>query len=100
MATKATQPIDRVVCIDQAGDPQCVAGAGLIEMPDERFAALADLGMHLQLAITCREMMGGIPVPVKQAVGRALVTAQRELAAAHILHDLARDLAAPGKADA
>ena len=53
--------------VDSQGDLRCVSGAGLMAISDEGFKALTELQGHLELAIACRETLGGIPISVKQA---------------------------------
>ena len=81
-------PRDRMVYIDEAGEPQCATGAGLIPVSGDCLKHLNELRGHLELALACAAQLGGIPVPVKQALQRELAESQGRLAGAHLLHDL------------
>jgi uncharacterized protein YbbK (DUF523 family) len=82
----ATDTEERMVYVDRAGEPQCVEGGAVMRISDEAFRMLEDLRGHLELAIACREVFGGIPVPVKQALLRSMIENHERLAFAHILH--------------
>jgi hypothetical protein len=85
--------------VDSQGDLRCVSGAGLMAISDEGFKALTELQGHLELAIACRETLGGIPISVRQACSRDAGAMRDALAAAHLLHDMALTLAGERKAN-
>ena len=74
------------VYTDAQGRPKCVTGAGIIPLTAETYAALVELQSNLVIALDCFEPLGGIPVPVKQAVMRSMSTLWTDLFLAHIFH--------------
>ena len=59
---------DRVIYTVRSGDVHCVEAKGLLSLPVECTDALKALGDDIALAFECRNIFGGIPLPVAKTI--------------------------------
>jgi hypothetical protein len=70
------QDEDRVVYIDHAGKAQCVSAKAVAKLPTSFDEALTTLCADIQLALDCIRLLGGVPIPVAEAILRNIEPAQ------------------------
>ena len=63
------KPSNRLVYIDQHGDPQCVSAKAVLDA-HELHDALSALAADMELALDCIRTFGGVPLPVARAILR------------------------------
>lgn len=71
---------NRLVRVDLNGHARCITDrGGIIALPAEFSGTLQALRCDLDLAESCIEVFGGLPVPVAKAIQRNLEPAQAAL---------------------